>query len=312
MIKKALILGVNGQDGQLLYTFLSKKNYKIIGIGKKELRKRRVSWSKKVDITKPIELASLIKKFQPDEIYHLAAFHHSAQDWPINSLEIIRKSYRINVFSLLNVLEAVRLYSPQTKIFYAASSLIFGNTKSKIQNESTTFQPQTIYGINKLDGLLLCRYYREQYGIFVSVGILYNHESAFRLEKFLSRKIIQGAIDIKNGIKKELIIGDLGAQTDWGYAEDYILAMVKILAATQADEFIIATGEKHSVGDFAKIAFSYFGLNWREYVRENPGIIKRKGKVLVGDATKLRKITHWRQATSFQQMIVKIIKELDK
>jgi GDPmannose 4,6-dehydratase len=298
--KTALIIGSQGQDGKLLTQLLTGLNYKVIGVDKNG-----------IDIQDRQAVFTLIKKNKPEEIYYLAAFHFSSQDKQDNAYNDLYQSYQINVLALLNFLEGIRLFSPKTKIFYASSSLIFGNSKTKIQNENTPYNPNSAYGITKMNGALLCKLYREKYNIFASVGILYNHESKYRADNFISMKIIKGAINIKSGKQDKLIVGDLSAKVDWGYAPDYVKAMQLILNNKQADDFIIATGKLHTVLDFIKITFKTLGLNYKKYIKENKKIINERKAVLLGDAKKLKAITGWKASVNFSQMIKKIINNLD-
>lgn len=311
MKKKAIIVGSSGQDGKIACDFLRGLGYGFIGLDNKKFTAINIGWKKKVDISKKEEVFELIKKIKPDEIYYFAAFHQSSQDKKISDQELFEESYKTNVFSLINFLEGIKRYSHKTKLFYASSSLIFGDCKKTRQNEETPFGPDTIYGITKLDGLLACRYYRENYKLFVSVGILYNHESVYRQDNFISKKIIQSALNIKNGKQKELIVGDLNAEVDWGYAPDYVEAMNRILKAKVPGEFVISSGKKHSVLDFIKIAFRHAGLDWKKYVREDKKILTRKRKTLVGDSRKLKNKTGWKPKTSFENMITDIMNKLN-
>ena len=311
MKKMAIIIGSEGQDGRILFDFLLKRDYQLIGIGSGIARSHGLSWKKKVDITKEKEVQALIKKIKPDEVYYLAAFHHSAQDKVRDNLRLIEKSFAINFFPVAYFLEAIRRHSPQSKFFYAASSLIFGAQAKGKQNEKSSFNPDSFYGISKLAGLLMCRLYRQKYRVFASVGIFYNHESGFRPAKFISKKIIQGALDIKNKKKKFLKIGDLKASVDWGYAPDYVKAANEIVLCKNPDDFIVATGEKHSVLDFIKVVFSYLNLDWRKHVVEDKNMVLRKRGAALGDAGKLHRVTGWKPSVSFEEMIVKIIKELE-
>lgn len=301
--KKAIIIGSEGQDGKLLYNFLLKKQYNLLGIDKKFIKSNGISWEDYVDINNVKKVFQLVKTIKPDEIYYLAAFHQSSEDKPIDEMYLFHQSYKINVFSLINFLEAIKTSSIKTKIFYASSSHIFSGSNSNIQDEDNSFAPNSIYGITKLDGLLLCRYYRNKYGIFASCGILYNHESHFRKEKFLSKKIIKGAIDIKNKKCDKIILGDLNAKSDWGYAPDYIEAMYKILNNNKADDFIIATGKLNTVRDFVDTAFTYLGLKLEDHIEENKHIISRKNNVLCGNPKKLMNITGWKPKVNFKEMI---------
>lgn len=309
--KTAVILGVRGQDGKILFDFLVDKNYSVIGIHKTGVRVFGSKWNENVDITNVKDVFNIIKKTKPDEVYHLAAFHHASQDSIQNDLKILDKSYQTNVFSLVNFLEAIRRYSPNTRIFYATSSLIYGSSAHGIQHENSFYNPDSIYGITKLEGLLLCRLYRAKYGLFASSGIFFNHESAYREKKFISRKIIQGVIDIKNKKQKVLKIGNLQSEVDWGYAPDYMEATHKILLANKPDDFVVATGVKHSVLDFVKIAFAYFEMDWKKYVVLDTSLLLRKRKPILGDAQKLTNITGWKPHVNFKEMIAKIIEKLD-
>ncbi len=312
MKKTAIIIGVNGQDGKILFDLLLKKNYNLLGIDKNSVRVEGVKWRTKISITSPKQIFSLIKKIKPDEVYHLAAFHNSSQDKNQDNLLSLSKSFKINFFSLAYFLEAIKQYSPKTKIFYAASSLIFGNSACGLQNEKSLFNPDSFYGFSKLDGVLLCRFYRINYGLFASTGIFFNHESEYRKKNFVSRKIIQAVIDIKNKKQKKLEIGNLDAEVDWGYAPDYMEASHRIIALTAADDFVVATGIKHSVRDFVTQAFGYFNLDWKEYVILDKKLLTRKKSVVLGDAGKLTRTTGWKPSVNFNEMIVKIIKQLDR
>lgn len=302
-MKKAIIVGCEGQDGRLLYDLLIGMNYSLLGIGQNVIRSDGIKRDKIVDISIKEDVFDLLKTIKPHEIYYLAAFHHSSEDKLVDDYKLYQQSYNVNLFYLINFLEAIKLYSPETRLFYAASCLIFGKCETEIQDENTPFNPDTVYGITKLDGLLTCRYYRNRYGIFASTGILYNHESHLRKVNFISKKIIKGAINIKNKKQDKINLGDLTAEIDWGYAPDYVNAMYKILNASTADEYIVATGTKHSVRDFVRITFKYLNLDWEQYVEEDKSILSRGKKSLVGDSSKLRKITGWKPSVSFKKMI---------
>ena len=307
MNKTALIVGSSGQDGKIALEYLVKKGYSVIGIDKDAVVTENPDWKDIVDISKKEEIFELLRKVQPDEIYYLAAFHQSSEDKTMEDLELFHISYQVNVSGLLYFLEGIKQRSPRSKLFYAASSLIFGDADEEEQTELTPFRPNSIYGITKLDGLLACRYYREKYGVLASVGILYNHESEHRNSKFISMKIVEAAVQIKQGLRKELIVGDLSAEVDWGYAPDYIDAMHRILGAEKADEYIVATGEKHSVQDWVSGAFGYLGVPWENVVKENIQMLTRKRKPMRGNAEKLRKITGWKPTTSFKEMVEKMV-----
>ncbi|OQW92130.1 MAG: hypothetical protein BWK78_02615 [Thiotrichaceae bacterium IS1] len=302
-MKVAVVVGCNGQDGRIAIEFLSQKGYGVVGIGKGVVRTVEVSWQKIIDVTNTNDVFELLATLRPQEVYYFAAFHHSSEDEQIDNLALFKQSYEINVLSLLNFLEGMRQFSPATRLFYAASSLIFGETNSDLQDESTPFNPTTIYGITKLDGLMICRFYRTNYKMFVATGIFYNHESHYRLTKFISKKIINSALAIKSGKQDKLVVGDLNAEIDWGYAPDYVEAAYRILNIESSDEFVIATGIKHSVRDFVKMTFEYLNLNWQNHVEENPHLLQRKRTVLVGNPHKLMNTTGWKPSVSFEEMI---------
>lgn len=309
--KIALIIGASGQDGKILFDYLAGLNYKIIGIDYKSIRTNGIKFTKKIDINNKIEVFALLEFIKPDEIYYLAAHHHSAQDKKEDFYNELKASCDINVFALGNFLEAIRLYSKKSHLFYASSSLIFGNCEAKKQNEETPYKPNSLYGLTKMNGLILCKMYREKYNIFSVSGILYNHESEYRTENFISMKIIQGAIDIKKGAKKKITIGDLSAAVDWGYAYDYVRAMNIILNLKEADDFVIGTGKAHTVLDLVKTTFAYLKLDWRKYVIEDKKLIKEKRAVLIADSSKLKLKSKWRPSVDFSGMIKEIIDKLN-
>jgi len=242
-------------------------------------------------------------------VYHLAAFHHSSEDIICEAGDLWQQSYPVNTQSLLILLEAIRLYSPHARLFYAGSSHIFGNPTHEPQDETTPVNPVTIYGITKAMGLFLSRFYREKFGLFIAVGILYNHESIYRDEKYLSKKIIKSAIQISKSKQEKLIIGNLNAVADWGYAPDYVIAMKQILSLSNPDDFIIASGEKHTVQEFIDIAFQELQLDWKDYVEEQQDILTRQMSGLIGNAGKLREQTGWSPSVTFHDMVRKLLHE---
>jgi GDPmannose 4,6-dehydratase len=300
----AIIVGATGQDGTILFDFLKKKEYILFGIGRRTVITHKMRWDNVLfDIRDFDAVSNLVKKMQPDEIYHLAAFHHSSQDHIDDMRELFNRSYEVNVLSLFNFLEATRQFSPHTKLFYAASSHIFGRPLNATQDENTPINPLTIYGMTKSYGVFLCRMYRLEHNIFVSVGILYNHESWLRGEQFVSQKIVKGAINCKKNPQNRLTLGDLAACIDWGYAPDYIEAMYKIVTLPNAEDFIIATGEKHTVREFAQIAFESLGLDWKDFVEEREEIITRPAIIFVGNPAKLISKTGWKRSLTFSEMV---------
>jgi GDPmannose 4,6-dehydratase len=224
-------------------------------------------------------------------------------------VSLFHQSYNVNVLSLFNFLEAIRILSLKTRLFYAASSHLFGKPVTVPQDETTLINPLTIYGITKASGLYLRRAYRSTHKVFASVGILYNHESWLRGEEFVSRKIVRGVIRCKADPSQRLILGDLGGEVDWGFAPDYVDAIQRILSLEDPDDFIIATGEKHTVEEFARIAFEAVGLDWREFVEEQREIITRPSVPLIGNSGKLIRKTGWRRSLDFSGLVQTLVKK---
>ncbi|MFC1595715.1 GDP-mannose 4,6-dehydratase [Candidatus Margulisiibacteriota bacterium] len=309
-MKKALIIGCNGQDGILLEKNLIEKNYQIYGIDIDTIKGFELDNKNKLDISIFDDVKLIVSKLKPDEIYYLAAYHHSSQDkLSENNIELFSKSFSVNNFSLVNFLEAVRLYSSHTKLFYAASSHIFGQADTVPQDENTAINPDNIYGVTKASGVYTCRYYRKNYALFASTGILYNHESSLRSPGFVSKKIIRGAVQIKKGMQDRIELGSLESEIDWGYAPDYVEAMFNILQVNCSDDFIIATGIKHTVKDFVEITFNYLDLDWNQYITINNNIVSNRKHALIGNAEKLRNKCGWKPSVNFKQMIKKLLEE---
>jgi len=309
-MKKALIIGCTGQDGTYLFKNLQKRNYKIIGLARNVVRSTSSKSIKPIDISKSKQVYDLLEEYKPDEIYHLAAFHQSSEDQYYDDAELFRRSFDVNVLSLINFLDGIKKYSKYSRLFYATSSHIFGNPAESIQDETTPLNPNSIYGITKTAGVHACRLYREKYSIFASVGILYNHESPLRLSKFVSKKIVTTAVAIKNKIQDKLIIGNLTAEIDWGYAPDYVEAMYRLLQLSSAGDFVISSGETHTVRDFVKGVFEYLDLDWTKYVEEYPNLITKKEKHnLQGNNQKLKTMTRWQPTVSFNNLIEIMVKE---
>lgn len=295
-MKRALVVGSAGQDGRLLSGLLTGRGYEVHGLA-------RTTTAGSVSLEDAEEVQQLVGMLQPDEIYYLAAFHHSSEDPSLDPLELFRKSHAVHVAGLLHVLEAVRKRAPRARLFYAASALIFGEAAETPQTESTPFSPICAYGITKTAGVHLCRLYRRRHQLHASVGILYNHESPLRAEKFVSKKIVSAACMIKRGMRDKLVLGDLSAELDMGYAPDFVDAMHRIVGLEAPDDFIVATGKAHSIREFVEIAFTHLGLDWREYVEENRGVITRPAWRRVGDPSKLAHATGWRPVTPFPEMV---------
>lgn len=306
--KKAIIVGSAGQDGFYLSKLLSSKKYTLIKIDRNSIINQ--------DIKKPFNILNkslvkeLIKSQKPQEIYYLAAHHHSSNE-KINSLSnLFKKSYEVHCKGLINFLDAISENSPHSRLFYAASSLIFGEPKNYPQNERTTIQPICLYGITKATGVELCNFFRRERNIFCSTGILYNHESPLRAEKFVSQKIIKAAFEATKHPNTKLVIGNLDIKVDWSYADDFVLAFYSILQQKESSNFVISSGKLHSVRDFARIAFNYVGLNYKRFVLEDSKILQRAVRKvpLVGDNKKLRSLTNWSPSVSFEELIKIMVK----
>jgi GDPmannose 4,6-dehydratase len=298
-MNRCAIIGHRGQDGRILSEFLQKRGDRVIGIGRGDL-----------DLTDESAVDAFVKKENPDQIYYLAAFHHSSEDREsMSDAEIFHRSIQVNVSGLIAFLESIKKSANPIRLFYAASSHVFGEATAQPQNEETPFRPTNIYGITKATGIEACRYYREKHGVFTASGILYNHESAFRSVKFVSQKIIRGAVSIFRGQSNSLCLGNLEARIDWGYAPDFIEAMALIIDQSSSDDYVVSTGLSHSVQEFAEKAFSQLGLNWQDHVIVDESLIARKAnQLLIGDSSKLRERTLWIPKTSFEDMISIMIK----
>lgn len=303
---KALIIGCNGQDGTLLGALLHQKGYTVYGIdhSPEEVAQSFIRFSV-LSVRDPERLTEFLTHLIPDEIYYLAAHHHSSEQEQ-DPQDTIALALQVNTQGLNNVLAAIANFSAaKPRAFYAASSRVFGEPQGEVQDESTPFAPVCAYGISKAAGIYLCRYYRREHQVYASSGILYNHESPLRSPLFVTKKIVRAAVRISSGLQQELMLGDLDAQVDWGWAPDYVEAMHAILSLACPDDFVVATGVLHSVRDFVEIAFSAVGLDWRKHVVEQPQLLseRRPTKPLRGNPEKLHKATGWRPRASFEEMV---------
>jgi GDPmannose 4,6-dehydratase len=305
--RSALIVGSTGQDGYYLGQSLGNDGVDIVGVNRAGVT--RGGPPEPFSILDAAAVGKLVAECRPSQIYYLAAHHRSAQDAPEGISESLENSYATHVRGLVHFLDAIRDECPESRLFYAASSHVFGSPVTAPQNEETPFLPVNVYGVTKAAGIQLCRLYRRQHGLHCSVGILYNHESPRRSPAFVGRKIVQSAVAIKNGQMDKLTLGDLSAEIDWGSALDYVEAMRAILAHNAPDDFVIASGELHSIGDFVDIAFGALALDPQKHIEVNPGLITKSGQArpLVGDASKLREATGWAPKMSFEKIILSMI-----
>ncbi len=313
-IKTALITGITGQDGSYLAEFLLKKNYIVHGLIRRsstfnvERIKHLLNYPHKDerlflhygDLSDSASINSIFSKIEPDEIYNLGAQSHVRV-----SFDIPEYTADVTGLGTLRMLEAMRRYAPNAKFYQASSSEMFGDVKETPQNELTPFNAQSPYSIAKVFAHETACRYRDAYGLFVSCGILFNHESPRRGENFVTKKIVQSIVRIKTGLQDKLYLGNLNSKRDWGYAPEYIEAMWLMLQQEKPDDFVIATGETHSVKEFVDAAFKRVGIkNYKKYVEIDERYYRpNEVSLLCGDATKARKILKWRPKTKFTALV---------
>jgi GDPmannose 4,6-dehydratase len=304
-VKTFLVIGAGGQDGTFLTELLSRRGDKVVGVDQNKVWSAPAENWDAVDILNQQEVFALVKKTQPAECYYLPAFHHSAEDASLLSgdPQLFDRSYAVHVRGLIHFLHAIAQTSRHTRLFYAASSHVFGSPSIQPQDESTPLNPENIYGITKTMGIHCCRHFRRELGVFAAAGILYNHESHLRPAQFLSQKIVRGVLAFQRDKSKRLVLGDLNAVVDWGYAGDYAEAMTRILGHATPEDYVVATGKPHTVGEFLQIACNISGVDWRECAVTNSSLLKKKPVLLVGDSNKLRRLTGWQPRVSFPEMI---------
>jgi GDPmannose 4,6-dehydratase len=312
-MKTALISGITGQDGSYLTEFLLSKNYTVYGIIRRSSSfntgridhiyqdphdsgpKMRLVYG---DLNDASSLNKIIRTISPDEIYNLGAQSHVRV-----SFDVPEYTGEVTALGTVRLLEAIRETGVNTKFYQASSSEMFGNAGSP-QSETTPFQPRSPYAAAKLYAHWMTVNYREGYGLFACSGILFNHESPRRGETFVSRKITKAVARIKLGLQEKLYLGNLDAKRDWGYAGDYVEAMWMMLQQPQPDDYVIATGETHSVRDFLDEAFGYLQLNWKKYVEIDSRYFRpTEVDLLLGDSAKAQQKLGWRPRVSFQQLV---------
>ena len=311
MAKKALITGITGQDGSYLADYLLEKGYEVYGMvrrtstetGERILHIENDIHFLQADLLDHRSLVCAMEESKPDEIYNLAAQSFVPTSWAQPTL-----TGEFTALGVTRMLDAMRQVCPEARFYQASSSEMFGKVREVPQTEMTPFHPRSPYAVAKAYGHHITVNYRESYGLFAASGILFNHESPRRGREFVTRKITDGVARIKLGLADELRLGNLDAQRDWGYAGDYVRAMHLMLQHDEPDDFVVASGQTHSIRQFLEIAFGHVGLKWVDHVKQDPRFM-RPAEVdqLIGDNTKARKVLGWEPSVSFEELVVMMV-----
>lgn len=311
MNKKALITGITGQDGSYLAELLLSKGYKVYGLRRRtsvpileniEHIKNEIEFIEG-DLLDQGSLINAVKKSNPDEVYNLAAQSFVATSWDQPVL-----TGQATGIGVTNMLEAVRIVKPEARFYQASSSEMFGKVVETPQKETTPFYPRSPYGVAKVYGHWITVNYRESYNMFACSGILFNHESPRRGVEFVTRKVTDAVARIKLGLQSELRMGNLDAKRDWGFAGDYVKAMWLMLQQDQPDDYVISTGETHTVEELVEIAFSHVGLNWRDYVVIDQKFVRpAEVDLLLGDCTKAKEKLGWELEVGFKELVTMMV-----
>jgi GDPmannose 4,6-dehydratase len=306
-VSRALITGIGGQDGSYLAELLLDAGYEVVGL----VRPGSADYQNLISLQGSIELqeadllnqtslTQALRAAAPGEVYNLAAPSFVPASWeqPVQTAEFA-------AVGATSLLEAIRLVDPTIRFYQASSSEIFGDPKDVPQTEETPLAPITPYGVAKAYAHFSARSYRQRYGLFACSGILYNHESPRRPLEFLPRKVAHGAAAISLGLQQELVLGDLDARRDWGYAGDYVRAMWLMLQQDEPDDYVVASGEDHSVRELVQCAFTHVGLDWQQYVRVDPALQRGSAELhrLVGDASRAHERLGWKPELDFTQLV---------
>lgn len=313
MSRRALITGITGQDGSYLAEFLLEKDYQVFGM----VRRSSTDTFERVahlrdrielregDLLDQLSLITLLQATQPDEVYNLAAQSFVPTSWeqPILTGEA-------TALGATRMLEAIRVTDRRIRFYQASSSEMFGKVRETPQNELTPFHPRSPYGVAKVYAHYITVNYRESYGLYAVSGILFNHESPRRGKQFVTRKVTDGVARIKAGLARELRLGNLDARRDWGFAGDYVQAIWMMLQRPRPEDFVIATGETHSVRELCQVAFSRAGLDWERHVVVDDAFVRpAEVDLLIGDAAKARRVLGWQPKTTFKDLVHMMVDE---
>lgn len=306
----AFVTGMTGQDGPYLARYLLEKGYRVYGLVKRysnpnldNIRWLGIETDIELvtgDITDENSMNHLMRSLQPTEVYNLAAQSFVGISWDLNKL-----TTEVNAMGPLNILNAIRTHSPNSKFYQASTSEMFGNSTGGQQDESTPFTPRSPYGVSKLYAHWITVNFRESYSLYACSGILFNHESPLRGREFVTRKVTDGVARIKLGLAKDITLGNLDARRDWGFAGDFVEAMHLMLQQPEARDYVIATGEQHSIGELCRVAFEHVGIDdWISLVKSDPRF-KRPAELhsLCGDSSRAREVLGWQPRTSFEDMV---------
>ncbi|MCX7818845.1 MAG: GDP-mannose 4,6-dehydratase [Kiritimatiellae bacterium] len=306
-MKRALITGITGQDGSYLAEWLLSKGYTVIGMVRRastenferiEHLRDRITLLQG-DLLDPFSLIQVLEVAQPDEIYNLAAMSFVPTSWNQPTL-----TGEFTALGVTRLLDAIRTVCPKARFYQASSSEMFGKVREVPQSETTPFYPRSPYAVAKVYGHYITVNYRESYGLYAVSGILFNHESPRRGLEFVTRKISHGVARIRLGLARELRLGNLDACRDWGFAGDYVRAMWQMLQQPEPDDYVVATGESHSVREFCEIAFAHVGLDWRQYVVSDPAFLRpAEVEHLIGNAAKARARLGWAPTVDFPGLV---------
>ena len=303
----ALITGITGQDGSYLAELLLEKGYRVVGMVRRssaenfyriEHIRDRIELEQ-ADLLDQYSLIDVLKRVRPEEVYNLAAMSFVPTSWsqPVLTTEF-------DAVGVTRILEAIRLTNPEARFYQASSSEMFGKVREVPQREATPFHPRSPYGVAKVYGHHITVNYRESYGLFACSGILFNHESPRRGKEFVTRKVTDGVARIKLGLADQLKLGNLTAHRDWGFAGDYVRAMWLMLQQDAPDDYVVATGESHSVRDLVELAFAHVGLDWKKHVVEDPSLIRpAEVDTLLGDWSHAREKLGWKPEVTFAQLV---------